>query len=235
MPRGHKDYGQGQETEIIHTVSDLGELAARLGSPNKFHRGGNVIFQTSFENGLNNCKFSTGWGGASYYLTDAYTFSGGIACYLKSMGIDIWVRPIELTKIGFEIAWLPIKDVNTIELSLVYDDGLIAYNYNFSIWIVHEIIQVDDSLGVGHTISNYDFNSPYINLWHIMKGVIDIENLVYDKFFFNHLSFDVSGYEPRQSATSGDKRLKCTFIPNPTPANVSEVIIDDIIITINEP
>jgi len=234
MVRGHKDYGEGGETKIIHSVSDLGEHAARTGSINKFHRGGNVIFQTGFENGLNNCGFSSGYGGADYYLTDAQTYSGGVACYLKNMGIDIFVRPIELTKIGFEIAWLPIKNISTLQMSIIYDDSLIAYNYSFYISIPSEVIKVYGSDGNWHTLGSYDFNSPYINLWHIMKGIIDIENLVYDKFLFNHLSFDVSGYEPNQSATSGDKRLYCVFMPNPTSGEISEVIIDDIIITVNE-
>jgi len=235
MVHGHKDFGQGQEAIIIHTVSDLGELASRLGSPNKFHRGGNVIFQTDFEHGLNNCEFSTGHGGASYYLTDAQTYSGGVACYLKNMGIDILTRPIELTKIGFEITWLPIEDVNSLTFQIIHDDGLIAYKYQFVIWIVAEIVQVYDSAGVGQTISTYDFNDVYINLWNINKIVVDIKAGLYDKIYFNDLIFDVSEYEPEETLSSGDKRLTCTFMCNPVVTEIAEVIIDNIIITINEP
>ena len=235
MAHGHKDFGQGQEAQIVHQVSDLGELASRLGSPNKFHRGGYVIFQTDFENGLNNCDFSSGWPGATYWLTDAETYSGGVACFLQDMGIDIYTRPIELTKLGFEIAWIPIDEVDSVEIVIYHDDAVVVRKYRIIISLADEAVKVTDDLGANIEISDYDFNDPYIVMWQISKLVVDLENEVFDTFYYNDQQFDISAYEPQEFATSGDKRLRCTFSTNPNAMEVSEVIIDNIIITINEP
>ena len=235
MVHGHKDFGEGQATQIIHSVPDLGELASRLGSPNKFHRGGNVIFQTDFEDGLNNCDFSSGWPGASYHLTDAETYSGGVACFLQDMGIDIFTRPIELTKLGFELAWIPIDEVDSLEIVIYHDDAVVVRKYRIIISLSEEAVKITDDTGANIEISDYDFNDPYIVMWQISKLVVDLENYQYDTFYYNDLEFDITTYEPQEFATSGDKRLRCTFSTNPNLMEVSEVIIDNIIITINEP
>ena len=49
MASGHPDGGEGGETQIIHTVQDVGELAARLGSVSAYFRSGNVVWFDDFE------------------------------------------------------------------------------------------------------------------------------------------------------------------------------------------
>lgn len=234
MVRGHKDYGDGGQIKIIHPLTDLGEAVARLGSPNKYHRGGNVIFQTGFENGFDNCGFSSGYGGAENNLVSTPTYQGGMACQLKNMGIDILTRPIELTKIGFEIAFQPKGDTSILELAIRYDDSDYVYNFEWFIYYQSDKIQLDNSLGDKKKLGDYTFTNKYVNLWHIMKGIIDLPNMQYDKLFFNNKEYDCQAYEPQKTATSGDERLTCTFFPYPTSGDTSEVIIDNLIITINE-
>lgn len=234
MARGHKDFGEGGQIKIIHPVTDLGEAVARLGSLNKYHRGGNVIFQTGFENGFDNCGFSSGLGSPENNLIATPTYSGGVACQLKNIGIDILTRPIELTKIGFEIAFLPLGNTSILELAIRYDNGSFVYNFEWFIYYQSDVIRLHDSTGSNQDLGAYTFTNKYVNLWHIMKGICDLPNMQYDKLFFNNKQYDCSDYEPQKTTTSGDERLTCTFFPYPTSGDISEVIIDNLIITINE-
>ena len=65
MARGGPDYGASSARYTIFPVTDLGELAVRLGSPVAYDRQGNVIYTESFENGLAGWDTDTSGAGAS--------------------------------------------------------------------------------------------------------------------------------------------------------------------------
>jgi len=57
VAHGAPDWWGTEQTSTVHLVQDVGELAARLGSIVTFDRRGNVIWLTSFEDGLQGTSF----------------------------------------------------------------------------------------------------------------------------------------------------------------------------------
>ena len=49
MPRGQADFGQYAVKEVSASISDMGEVAARLGSIDIYDKRGDVVFFDNFE------------------------------------------------------------------------------------------------------------------------------------------------------------------------------------------
>lgn len=72
MPRGHADWGVNTAGQLTKQVTDLGELAARLGAISYYERAGETVFVEDWAHGFASWNTETsGTGGAIALVTEA--------------------------------------------------------------------------------------------------------------------------------------------------------------------
>lgn len=134
MPVGRPDWYNAQKSSNLVTLSDMGELAVRLGSFINYYRDGKVVFYDTFT------KLESSWNDAgigvagaavisnSYYVTDGAsvynTINTGISNYwYLSKQVPSWNKDV----VSFETALLASGLPDNIGLYITYYGTLTAY------------------------------------------------------------------------------------------------------------
>ena len=242
MPHGQPDYGMYQLARTIYRLTDMGELAARLGSIDTFDRRGDVIWLDDFEDGIT--KWYNGTPDGGYVVTSSSehsrnglksakaTFPAGATV---NQTLEHWQPYPVLSKIGFEVSFTIHADLDFIEIyNRAYDgtnylQGIIRYN------VQTLTLEYQDSAGVMQTLDTAVYLYPKDYLFHTAKLVMDFANGLYSRLILNETSYDLSAYALRQVGSGINKHLY-TFLnmKNFNDAAVA-IYIDDAILTQNEP
>ena len=242
MAKGQPDFGQYAPTETIVGLSDLGELAARLGSIVTFDRRGNVIWMDDFENGIRQwCPFGIGtW---SVDWESNYSKTGGFSCKLttdaiagRSVNIQKYIGFPILSAIGLEASFSNEQNWRYLEIWLWLDDG--TYEYNAVIRYDHpnKKLQYMDATGAYQDIVGGSYETPdYPEWFDTLKFVADFTTCKYKRLLVNSKVFDLSAlsFEKDPFATTPQMVVAFRLTTNANAAAIG--YIDDVIITQNEP
>lgn len=112
MPRGQPDFGMYAVKTVGATLSDVGELAARLGSINTFDRRGDVVWFDDFEGDINGWFPFYDGDGAGVEASAERARSGAFSCKLTTgdevgdpaMAVHYAPYPV-VGGVGFEISF----------------------------------------------------------------------------------------------------------------------------------
>jgi hypothetical protein len=249
MPRGGYDYDIAPNP--IGAVSiDTAELAARLGSANVIHRVGQVLLSDIFDHGLGEWNIATtsgalagvridkGWKGGVCMKITPHTGSGVSVIAQRSLPL------LDVSKTGYEcmLSWeySGASEPATTDLFILHYTG--AYRIEYFIRVIPEekIIQVAHWDGasvtwvtVGTFTGVLKSTSAY-TLWNWIKLIVDLDRQVYDRYYINAQSVDVSDYSPKIEADTQSSHLwvgvRLQGVAAPYPVNV-----DGVVVTIGEP
>lgn len=242
MVRGHPDYGQSKQTKIVHSVLDLGELAARLGSPDVFQRSGEVIFIDSFENGISAYFTNLMGTGAAVDLMGDRSYHGGLAVRLTG-GSDGGRRAqllkrfhvVELNQMGIETTFSLDADTEFVCLSLVHRTGTNEYTYSIYANMAEGKFQYYDEDMVKQDLDSFNWGVDDLDHWHTMKMIVDLENNKYVRTFYNEKGFSLVNIEPKMTESTEASRVDL-FLWNYSDDGLNGIAyIDSFILTINEP
>lgn len=241
MVFGHSDYGLSQGRKIIHPVTDWGELALRLNSPNAYQRSGNVVLMDNFEHGLEKWSSLVIGGSGSFDLSQdsAKTgfYSGKIITdtyFPTIVRIQRGVGLLNLGRLGLEIS-LASPDRNFIldaylyllSGSRWYQAGLRVNCYTNRLYLFDPDVNwvlVDSAIGAKW--SGYIYNT--------IKLVADFSLARYAHLFFNERSYNVSDQAFFNVASSALPYVAMRF-EGSNPSTVAAVgYLDDVILTQNE-
>ena len=226
----------------VYTLSDLSELAARIGSIDSFDRRGNVIWLDDFESSLNKWEVLYTTPPAAAAISTERARNGGNSALLTTgdtLGSLQAIRhnmPIPYTsKMGFEFSFAYKDNVDYVFLEIYF--RALEYSHHARIRL---------NFGVVYP-SIYDQTQNYVEvptrvylpknsyLFHTCKLVVDFLNQKYDRLIINAQSIDISDYQYYVSSPTDEKLLGLT-IKLSTEANASaNLYADDVIITQNEP
>lgn len=240
--RGYPDYGAVKRISGMAAVLDLGEHAVRMGSFNALFRSGNVIFQDGFRHGLAPFKtvVSPSGGSVSIYAESALSF--GECAKLTPQAIAgataqlvRYLAPSVINRLGFEFAFAFPNADGQIVLSVHGDN-----NNGFSrTWAKL------DSDGTYYqyngATSSYDEIGTYKAVpgekYHFghFKLVIDYSTKKLVKGYLNAQSFDLSHLALKQDLSGVGKRIDIEFQAYDDTNNGHSTLIDNIIVTVNEP
>ncbi len=239
---GHPDWGQAAATEFIATMPDLGELAARLGSPVVFQRTGNVFFIDSFDEGLADWLQSPAAGTGKIELRGDVAFRGPAAVRLytdaSSPGSTYLTKrfqPPFISKIGMEVTFSCVDAIRSMILTATLVQG------GKHRWYMIQIRPGDDSLRVfGGDELTVVFGTQQIDtgdptLFHTAKVVIDLVNKRFDRFYLDQEAYNLEAYQPIEVIDVTSPRLEVSLGVTSGEAVQHSVIIDNFIFTINEP
>lgn len=226
----------------VWSVTDLGELAVRLGSIVTFDRRGDVVWLDGFEEGLNKWVATTWGAGGAVGLDQNYARNGNWSCKLTAGSDGIrrasiyrkLPRPV-VGNLGLECSFG--FDSNLANFRLLFDlyDGayrhepLVTYDY------VSTLLSVRDEGGAWQDVATgVDVYESYYPFWS-MKLVVDFANQKYVRLIFNETEYDLSAYSYLYTVDASNALLRPGVQNNGIAAANAIVYLDDVIITQNEP
>ena len=129
MPRGQPDFGMYAAESVVAGLSDMAELAVRLGSISIFDRRGKVIDFDDFEGVLLKWR-AVGAGLATAKFSSASAKSGSQSILLNVKAalpstIELYrgIRPLLSKRLGLEIAYAKPDTTAILVIRLAYFDG----------------------------------------------------------------------------------------------------------------
>jgi len=235
------DYSSKWRNETIFGVADMGELAARLNSIDKFDRRGNVIWMDDFE-GATNLWTLNGGAGYATALNAAVALAGSQSMKMTTGGIggNNWA-------IIYRTLAYPVLSNIGFEISSSWDDDVLYFYWQIFLWTgttlmdpsiryndtTHELLYLDAAnvYQVFATNVDMDLNA---NSFNTCKLVIDFVNGYYQRFIFNNVTYDLSAYPCRQAASATRARLRVLFSQYADGVTTPSIYADNAIVTQNE-
>lgn len=242
MGHGTKPYGRSGPYETIYAVQDMGELAVRLGCPVSHDRRGNVIFWDGFESSINKWVFTAGGLGSALDWSAEYARTGGFSLRLtigsagaQACTADARVPYPVLGRMGLEASWntniliqywYTILDLGpggaNLRAALRYDafTPQLEYQDAGGAWQV-----LDPALNLRW--------GP--NLFHTIKVVGDFVNGAYVRAIVNNNAYPMPGIPLAPSPLGANEGMQARLQATSVLAANSQIWVDDVIITQNEP
>jgi len=241
MVHGHPDWGAAEEHAVIYPVTDLGELAARTGSIDVFHRGGNVLWWDDFEAGVLHWLTTTAGAGAAVALDTARAHFGAQSVKLttgssagKYAGIRKYFPIAWANKWAFELAFSPDDAIELLQVSIIYDDKIARYDYVCNVDFSAGEIKIYHDGGTLTTIlENLVFETD-AHTWYHLKLIVDLVNQTWWRLLFNDQDVALTAYPGWASATGNNYRIQTLIVADMTTATNQDLWIDDFIVTIND-
>jgi len=241
VAHGYPDYGTQGPISTVHSVQDMGELAARLKSIDTFDRRGNVIWLDDFESGIQKWRELGAGFGADFVWTTARSRNGSYSGKLitgvaigNSGHIEHYQPYPVLSKMGLEVSFAKGDNWDDFYIRFFLYDGAFLHEVQFH-WesadnCLYYLPQAGAEIqllpAVPLYVSDYMFNT--------FKVVADFVNNEYVRFIANERTFDLAGIPHRLTGMITIPFIACV-ITLYTNANASAIAyIDDVIITQNE-
>jgi len=225
-----------------YTLSDMAELAARLGSINTFDRRGDVIWLDDFENNINKwLTYAVGTGG-SVALSNDRARNGAMSAKLVTPSDALLAARIyrdfpypEVGKIGAEISFTIDNDLDFFQLGLQfwtetkYTNSLLRYLPS------EKALYYADSDGVIKVLlSNVNLFAT-TPLFHTLKLVVDIKTDKYVRALLDSYYVDMSDIACRTTTGVYTKDMNSQIVAMGKAGLNITIYIDDFILTQNEP
>lgn len=242
MSHGQPDFGMYSLAQTIYKLTDMGELAARLGSIDTFDRRGDVIWLDDFEDNINKWLQLTLGTGASIALSNEAARNGGYSAKLVTgNAIDNYAYILKrlpypvIGAFGFEISNnLASTDID-IEIRLDLNTGSRLKQAVFwwsdsdkKVYIQTDTVnKLEVAAGVDLWVA--------VSLFHTFKLIADFDRMIYKRIIINNISLDLSSYSLRDVANSTSPRLNASLWFHTLTAANKTIYTDDAIITQNEP
>jgi len=242
MAHGHKDFGQGQEADIVHSVSDMGELASRLGSPDTFQRSGNVLWFNKLDLSILPFLTNLGGTGADAYISAGNTFNHEGSLVLVG-GDDagdfssIWKNvPFQgASRFGGEIKIRPTSVDTEVRFYLRYYNGTEFIRGTIKCDFANNKIQYMDADANYQDAFDLISLDDEVYLYHQLKYVIDVEKEAYGTLWFDDQQLDLSDVPLRNTDLVGSQHITTDIVLLGQTAANPTMQFNDWIFTINEP
>lgn len=225
-----------------YTLSDMGELAARLGSINTFDRRGDVIWFDDFEDNINKWWVYGATVGYSFTQANNRARNGALSGKLVLGGVGGNYLTVQsgifypvLGRVGYEISVLLHDDVKSFLHYFLSQDGTHKNWFGVAWEQATKVLSVYDKVLGWVSIDNNSVLWAGGRVFSTLKLVVDLTTLKYVRANINRDVFDLSAYTAFQTALVGPPSLEILAWLVGNPGTTPAVYIDDAIITQNEP
>jgi len=242
MAHGTPDWYGIAPKEQTYVMEDDAELAARLDSPLKWDRRGDVIWMQTFESGLKDVNL---WGagvGNAQYLSTAMPFHGHACLHLvtgDAVGDQArgnYHLPQPSLGAWGEQMWTSFDDqVDTVNMWLRLFNGSdqIVAGVAYDLPAAEVRIYLE---GVGWTTIDTDVNLyAHESYYHIFKVVGRYDSRNYERLIIDDRVYLLSEYEMYSTPSIAAPYVSLEFAIDTAVAANAHANIDNLIYTINEP
>lgn len=239
---GTPDWNVTAGRATTHPLTDLGELAVRLGSINNFDRRGDVIFMETFEEGtLCKWQLTEVEDGSSVTLSALRARTGALSCLLTAGGaagskaaITHYCPYSVLSAFGLEAAISRDVILTSLAFHLDLYDGENVTECELR-WSLHDnVLSYINESGAPVPLGTV-YMSTETSAFHVFKLVVDGVNNEYARAIVNDQAFSLKDIAARVTES---EILPVLFFQIELKGGTdleSEVWVDNVIITQNEP
>lgn len=242
MAHGTPDWGVTAGARTTYQLTDLGELAARLGSPITHDRRGDVLWWDDFEWSLNKWTDNSSGTGGVAAISTVRARNGQASCLLtggsdgtKQGWIDHYQAPVTQSRFGAEVSFSP---AGTIDRFAVVLDIIRAGVRTFFIaqWDdVSDELQYTDAAGADAILATGVSLHKTSPTFHTLKVVGDLEAGEYVRIILNETEYSMAGVAAQQVGSATDENLHIGAHLFSRAGSNDTVYVDDAILTMNEP
>lgn len=242
MAHGHPDYGLEAPTKTIHTVTDLGELAARLSSIDTFDRRGDVVWLDDFESGLQKWELLGVGAGWSTTWSPDEARNGGFSAKLLTgpvAGRTVYMNHYQpypvLSRMGFEFSFSRGVAWRELWLRIALYDGTYQHEAVIRWKFADSSFYYQDSGGVDVKLTPPLGIWVNVRLFNTLKLVVDFVKEEYFELIVNSQIFPLAGIKYEKTTPFPTKEL-IMQVGLETEVNLQALMhVEDAIITQNEP
>jgi hypothetical protein len=223
-------------------LGDLGELAARIGSPMTFDRRGEVIWMDVCNKGIAPYSLAgSGVGTAVYTSTDCslhgyYSLvfkAGSTASHNASLARSI--TTVGIKRSGLEVAYALLNPSERFDVEIAKYDGVNkTYGY-VSIYTVLNKILIAAFGGAIPQVAVIPNQDSAYNVFHHVKFVVDFSTGYYVRLMFDDLEYDLSSYRLEVIASALIKQYRLAVYHHGRDTFNDLAVLGHIILTGNEP
>jgi len=242
MAHGQPDFGAYAAKTIVGSLSDMAELAARLGSIVTFDRRGDVIDFDDFEGSTAKWNIVKSGDGAGAVISPKRARSGSFCFMLTSgmtldhnVGIYRFLAYPVLSRMGLELSFGSPTNAGGWELVL----HLRHDSVNYVALVVFtratkelQIVYGDGDITLIDTLTDYPLMAYG---FHTVKVVADFVTKKYVRLIIDDNFYDLSSYLLKVSAAAPLDFLSAVFIHTGDLIANKDLHLDDYILTQNEP
>jgi len=241
MSRGQADFGAYAVKEVSASVSDMGEVAARLGSIVTYDKRGDVVDFDNFEEPVLKWRLSR-TAGSTVILDNTNLRSGSQSVKLTPAdaedayaGFYKSVPLIASTKLGFEVSFS--YDADGIDLVILNDYYTGSYQYR-------PAVKIDLEAGKAYVLTTYpdtytevaDFAPADVVFWFsTIKYVFDLATGYYKRLLLDNHEYDISSLAIGSREDTFPASLDINIKAYTRVATGANCWIDDFIFTQAEP
>lgn len=199
MTIGLPDNANTNRPALTKASVDLNELSARLGARSVMERGGELLWQDSFGQGLAPYETTVDAFGSTIVIDPFSSPSSGYSAKLQtainanaSLSIDKILPFININIVGFELRFSITQAQNYITVSIVYTKNKTAYHASVQYNPNTNKLQYANNLGV---FVDLDTLNPAIvgrKYYYYLKFQVDTINNKYGKVFFDGTIYDLT-------------------------------------------
>lgn len=239
MPRGAPDWGLWGPAQASGLMDDEGELAARLGSPVRWDRRGDVLYQTSFENGLEGWVTDGVGAGTSVDLYTGIALTGAYSIRLIKgdgdggiSGIHRFIAPLVISKYGLEVGFTVTEFLRYFTISLTIDLNTVPYMGRVRYDPGATALQYSDINGIWQPIDPAFTLLPIVGLFYKVKLIIDATDLTYTRVLINDLDYPFPpGVALDATSLAAPDYLRVDILASGPGDDRPPIYIDDVVVT----
>lgn len=232
-----------QPSRGVWGVSDLGELAARLGAPSTWDRRGYQVWAWTPDRGLGPLDRGSTGAGSSVSLDSTWTYAHEVCAKLTGLtigGFSIVHKPlpyVSYARVGIE-AVLSISETEVPEFAQV---GIIPRKGGRTLEGRLRFYPSDKSIRMlksdGTWLSLAILSTLWQNdVWHVVKLVVDMSTNRYVRAIYDDQSYDLSAYALRDTGASAYSSVDMLVSAYATAAGAAGTArVGQLVITRNEP
>jgi len=224
------------------SLQDMGELAARLGSPMTFDRRGEVVFMDDGSLGL--APWGSGWDGAGGAV-EVTCYAGASSPYsimlTPGTTLDKWARithyatPKDVSRMGLEA---------TLSFDSLFDEHRLYLRWyggdftNYSVLSLNAADQTLDllnELNVMVPVADIPVSFWAGTLHHTIKFVVDFSVQRYIRAVYDDLEIDLTGFQYLRAAAINKQGSYIELRQIGDGINPGQCFVGSVILTSNEP
>jgi hypothetical protein len=240
--RDFPDFGVSKTAGRDTNITDLSELAVRLGSLSWFDRMGTVLMVDGFERGIANWT-ANAYPAASfpsiasnYYAKVPYSAKLSTTTDPGSYsGMKRYFPFPYIANFGCEVHVKATTTFDTLYWWVQFFTGSYKYNVQVVLDMDEDELQVVNSLGGYDKIDNLDIKTGINSPFHVIKVTVDLDNAKYIRLLLDERDYNVSDIGISQSANVSSPYMYMLFYLKCELLTVNTVYIDNVVFTTNEP
>lgn len=199
MPRGQPDYGLYAPKEVGSSISDMGEVAARLGSIDIFDKRGDVVTFDAFEEPILKWVIGTTPAASYVFLDSTHAKSGSQSAKLYHTNIidsyaiiDKYLSILASKQLGIEISWHGHIVGGELDFYLTRYDGTTAISANLQLNHADGKLYILSSGGSWVEVTTVSFPPLSDHEFRTMKLVADFKTEKYVRLLLDLNEYNIS-------------------------------------------